>query len=189
MLLGVAEDRVFGPVVLFGHGGTAVEVVRDRVVGIPPLNLVLARDMMQRTEIFRLLRGYRDRPAADMEAIALTLVRLSQLVTWLDRIVELDINPLLADAAGVIALDARIVVRQRGKTRRLLAIRPYPHELETAIETKNGRRFHVRPILPEDETRLVELLNRSTADDVRLRFFAPVKKFGHRFAARMTQID
>lgn len=189
LLLGVAEDRVFGPVVLFGHGGTAVEVVRDRVVGIPPLNLVLARDMMQRTEIFRLLRGYRDRPAADLEAIALTLVRLSQLVTWLDRIVELDINPLLADAAGVIALDARIVVRQRGKTRRLLAIRPYPHELETAIETKNGRRFHVRPILPEDETRLVELLNRSTADDVRLRFFAPVKKFGHRFAARMTQID
>ena len=124
MLLGVAEDRVFGPVVLFGHGGTAVEVVRDRVVGIPPLNLVLARDMMQRTEIFRLLRGYRDRPAADMEAIALTLVRLSQLVTWLDRIVELDINPLLADATGVIALDARIVVRQRGETRRLLAIRP-----------------------------------------------------------------
>lgn len=124
LLLGVAEDRVFGPVVLFGHGGTAVEVVRDRVVGIPPLNLVLARDMMQRTEIFRLLRGYRDRPAADMEAIALTLVRLSQLVTWPDRIVELDINPLLADAAGVIALDARIVVRQRGETRRLLAIRP-----------------------------------------------------------------
>ena len=189
LLLGVAEDNVFGPVVLFGHGGTAVEVVRDRVVGIPPLNLVLARDMIERTQIYRLLRGYRDRAAADMEAIALTLVRLSQLVTWLDRVAELDINPLLADAAGVIALDARIVVRARGEARRPLAIRPYPEELESAIETRDGRQFRLRPIRPEDESGLTDLLSRSTKDDLRLRFFAPIKELGHRFAARLTQID
>jgi acetyltransferase len=189
LLLGVAEDSVFGPVVLFGHGGTAVEVLRDRVVGIPPLNLLLARDMIERTQVHRLLRGYRDRPPANIEAIATTLVRLSQLVTWLDRIVELDINPLLADPNGVIALDARIVVSERDRPRRPLAIRPYPRELEAAVETGNGARFHLRPILPEDESRLIELLTRSKMEDLRLRFFAPIKEFGHQFAARLTQID
>lgn len=100
LLLGIAEDAAFGPVILFGHGGTAAEVVGDRSIGLPPLNPILAQDMIERTRIFRLLRGYRDRPAADIDAIALTLVKLSHLVADLDRVAELDINPLLADADG-----------------------------------------------------------------------------------------
>jgi acetyltransferase len=176
-------------VILFGQGGTAVEVVGDRSVGLPPLNPILAHDMIERTRIFRLLRGYRERSAADLDAIALTIVKLSHLVADLDRVAELDITPLLADADGVIALDARVVVRPRGTARRHLAIRPYPRQLEQEVETVSGRRFFLRPIRPEDEYALIDMLNRSSRDDVRLRFFAPKKEFGHSFAARLTQID
>lgn len=189
LILGMVEDAVFGPVILFGQGGTAVEVVADRVFGLPPLNPVLAREMIERTRVCRLLRGYRDRPAADLDAIALTLVKVSRLVSEIDRIAELDINPLLADAAGVIALDARIVLRPRGTERRPLAIRPYPRELEQEIETRSGRHFFVRPIRPEDEPALVDMLRRSSLADIRLRFFASMKEFPHAFAARLTQID
>lgn len=189
LLLGVSEDPVFGPVILFGQGGTAVEVVRDRVIGLPPLNLNLAREMISRTRVYRLLQGYRDRPRADIDAVALTLTKLSQFVAELDRVAELDINPLLADADGVIALDARVVVRSRDDPRAPFAIRPYPRELERTIRTRNGGLFLVRPIRPEDEPSLIQFLRASSPEDVRLRFFAPIKEFGHTFAARLTQID
>ena len=145
--------------------------------------------MIERTRVFRLLRGYRDRPAVDLDAIALTLIKLSHLVSDLDRVAELDVNPLLADAGGVIALDARVVVRPRGTARRPLAIRPYPRELEREIEILSGRRFFLRPIRPEDETALIAMLHRSSREDIRLRFFATMKEFPHAFAARLTQID
>ena len=104
------EDRLFGPVILFGAGGVATEVVRDSAVALPPLDIELARDLMQQTRIYNLLKGYRDRPPADLEAIADALVRLSQLVVDIPALRELDINPLLADETGVIALDARISI-------------------------------------------------------------------------------
>ncbi len=189
LILGVAEDSVFGPIIMFGQGGTAVELIGDRVVGLPPLNPLLAQDMIQATRISRLLRGYRDRPAADLEAISLTLIKLSQLISDLDRVVELDINPLLADATGVIALDARIVVRADCEQRPPFAIRPYPQQLEQTIETRNGQHYSLRPIRPEDEGALVDMLRHSTSDDVRLRFFAAIRRFDHAFAARLTQID
>ncbi|GAB2800539.1 bifunctional acetate--CoA ligase family protein/GNAT family N-acetyltransferase [Halomonas shantousis] len=189
LILGVSEDSVFGPVILFGQGGTAVEVIGDRVIGLPPLNPLLAEEMIQATRISRLLRGYRDCPAADLEAITLTLIKLSQLASDLDRVAELDINPLLADASGVIALDARIVVRTDHGQRRPLAIRPYPQQLEHVIETRNGQRYFLRPIRPEDEGALVDMLRHSSPDDVRLRFFGAIRGFDHAFAARLTQID
>ncbi|MEX2124218.1 MAG: bifunctional acetate--CoA ligase family protein/GNAT family N-acetyltransferase [Woeseia sp.] len=189
LIAGVAEDSVFGPVILFGQGGTAVEVIGDRAVGLPPLNPLLAKEMIGQTRISRLLRGYRDRPAADLEAIALTLVKLSQLVITLERVVELDINPLLADASGVVALDARIVVRSRGRDSQSLAIRPYPQQLEREIDTRSGQRFVLRPIRPEDEAAVVDMLRRSSREDVRMRFFGALKDFDHPFAARLTQID
>ncbi|WP_277811909.1 bifunctional acetate--CoA ligase family protein/GNAT family N-acetyltransferase [Chromohalobacter canadensis] len=189
LIVGVAEDSLFGPVIVFGQGGTAVEVIGDRVVGLPPLNPLLARDMIASTRVARLLRGYRDRPAADLEAVTATLIKVSQLVSDLTRVVELDINPLLTDASGVIALDARIVVRAEGDQRKPLAIRPYPQQLEEEIETRAGQRYCLRPIRPEDEGALVEMLRNSTPEDVRLRFFAAIKAFDHAFAARLTQID
>jgi acetyltransferase len=189
LIAGVAEDSVFGPVILFGEGGTAVEVIGDRSVGLPPLNPLLANEMIRATRISRLLSGYRDRPAADRDTIALTLVKLSHLVTTLERVVELDINPLLADAAGVTALDARIVVRRCGRDQQPLAIRPYPQQLEHEIEIRNGQRLRLRPIRPEDEAELVDMLRRSSKEDVRMRFFGTLKDFDHPFAARLTQID
>src|SRR5690606_5350926 len=110
LIAGMAVDRTFGPVLLFGAGGTSVEVVNDTAQALPPLDMNLARDLMERTRIFRLLRGYRDRPAADLDRIAESLVRLSYLVARHPEIREIDINPLLADESGVIALDARVKV-------------------------------------------------------------------------------
>ena len=139
LLLGVSEDRLFGPVILFGAGGVATEVVRDSAVALPPLDVELARDLMRQTRIYNLLKGYRDRPPADLEAIADALVRLSQLVVDIPALRELDVNPLLADERGIIALDARISIdpaqiAMPGPNPRL-AIRPYPNQWEAAVET------------------------------------------------------
>ena len=109
-IVGAAVDPIFGPVILFGHGGVAVEVIADRAVALPPLNLALAKDLVSRTRIARLLDGYRDRPPADREALYLTLTKVSQLIADLPELIELDINPLLIDECGVIALDARMRV-------------------------------------------------------------------------------
>jgi len=117
------------------------------------------------------------------------LVKLSQLVACLPRVVSLDINPLLADAGGVIALDARVVVRDASKPRAPMTIRPYPRELAHDIVTQSGQHYRLRPIRPEDEDALVEMLRRSDRGDIRLRFFAAIKRFDHPFAARLTQLD
>jgi acetyltransferase len=188
-IVGVAADPVFGPVILFGQGGVAVEVVADRAVALPPLNLALAKDLVSRTRIARLLDGYRDRPPVDREALHLALVQVSQLVVDLPEVAELDINPLLADERGVIALDARLRVAPaaiRGADR--LAIRPYPQELEERIGF-HGRELVLRPIRPEDEPQHARFLDRTDAEDLRLRFFHTVRRLSHTALARFTQID
>ena len=115
LIVGASVDPVFGPVVLFGQGGTAVEVLADRAIGLPPLNRVLARDLVSGTRVARLLAGYRDHPPARIDAICDVLVAVSQMLADLPELAELDINPLLADGDGVIALDARLrVARAEG---------------------------------------------------------------------------
>ena len=127
LIVGAALDPLFGPVLLFGAGGTAVEVVADRAVALPPLNAPLARALVQRTRIAKLLAGWRDVPPADLDAVVQVLITLSQLLADEPRIVEIDINPLLADAAGVVALDARIRVDAAAPGGAAhFAIRPYP---------------------------------------------------------------
>ncbi|HSK39624.1 MAG TPA: acetate--CoA ligase family protein, partial [Arenibaculum sp.] len=146
LIVGVTEDVLFGPVILFGQGGTAVEVVQDKALGLPPLNMNLARDMMGQTRVWRLMQGYRDQPKADIECVALTLIKVSQLVTDFPEVSELDINPLLTDDTGVLALDARIkVAKPTMPATRRLAIRPYPKRLEHKATIKDGREFLVRP--------------------------------------------
>ena len=190
LIIGVFEDRQFGPVILFGHGGTAVEVINDKVLGLPPLNMHLAREMMKRTQVYKLLEGYRDQPAADLETIALTLVRLSQLVIDMGEIVELDINPLLADADGVMGLDTRIKVKaSSGHAHARLAICPYPKALEEEVLLGDGRTLLLRPIVPEDEPSLQRVFTSLTAEEIRLRFFMPMNVLSHISAARFTQID
>ena len=190
LILGIADDSLFGPVLLFGEGGTAVEVVQDKAIALPPLNMVLAREMMRRTRIWKLLQGYRSRPMADLEAIATTLVKLSQMISDLSQVEELDINPLLASERGVLALDARIKVKPGvpvGTPR--LAIRPYPKRLEKMVTIRDGRSFLLRAIRPEDEPLIQDMLARSTLEDIRLRFFTPIKQLTHEVAARLSQID
>ena len=188
-IVGVTVDSVFGPVILFGQGGVAVEVIGDRAVALPPLNLALAKDLVSRTRIARLLDGYRDQPPADAGAIHRTLTQVSQLVIELPEIVELDINPLLVDERGVIALDARIrVARTERSGVERLAIRPYPRELEERVEL-HGREILLRPIRPEDEPQHARFLAGIEPEDLQLRFFRFVRAFSHPDLARFTQID
>ena len=189
LIVGMHVDAQFGPVLLFGQGGTAVEVIADRALGLPPLNMRLAQDLIDRTRVVRLLRGYRNRPAADLEAIAMVMLRVSQLVVDFPQLASLDINPLLADERGVIALDARILLAAEPPFTDRLAIRPYPKALEETINMTDGRSFLLRPILPEDEPALVESFKHLRPEEIRFRFLSPMRTLTHQLAARLTQID
>ncbi len=194
LIAGIGDDPKFGPVIVFGRGGKAVEQIADTALALPPLDLDLAHDLIARTRVTRVLGAYRDVPAADREAIALTLVKLSQISADLPEIRELDLNPLVADETGVISLDARIAVapaqldRGSGVNERF-AILPYPKNWERHVDLRDGRRVFVRPVRPEDEPMYVRFFEKITPEDLRLRFFAPVKEFSHAFIARLTQVD
>ncbi|KMO39875.1 bifunctional acetate--CoA ligase family protein/GNAT family N-acetyltransferase [Methylobacterium aquaticum] len=198
LIAGLADDPVFGPVVVFGRGGTAVEVIDDRALALPPLDRRLAADLIGRTRVARRLKAYRDVAAADEAAVALVLVKLGQLAADLPELRELDINPLLADCDGVIALDARAAVaplppeRRRdagaGPSHARFAVRPYPAAWERHI-TLDGQAILVRPVRAEDEGLFEAFFRRVSAEDLRLRFFAPVRDFSHAFLARLTQLD
>lgn len=190
LILGMAVDRTFGPFLLFGQGGTAVEVINDKALALPPLNLTLARAVMARTRVWRQLKGYRDRPPAALDAIALTLVKLSQLVSDLDEVVELDINPLLADEHGVVALDARVrVARSDTAAHARLAIPPYPNALEGYLDIAGAGRFRIRPVKPEDAEAFVAFARLLSDEDMRMRFFSPLRALPSSLLARLTQID
>lgn len=191
LILGAAEDPVFGPILMVGHGGVATEVVDDRALALPPLDPVLAEDALSRTRVDRLLRGYRDRPPAARGAVCEAMIRLAELIADINEIAELDINPLLVDAQGVIALDARIVVARpsgQGRAARF-AIRPYPVELESETVSPDGRKLAIRPIRPDDEAMIQAFVRGLTPEDIRLRFFGPLRELTHEMAARLTQID
>ena len=189
LILGIADDPVFGPVVLFGAGGTAVEIRKDRAVDLPPLNAALARDLVARTRVGALLGGYRGRAPIREPALIDALLRVSQLACDLPELAELDINPLLADSDGVIALDARIRVRQPvpGEGSRL-ALRPYPAELEETW-VLHGQQLQVRPIRPEDGDRLAAFYAQATPADMRLRFFLARREIPRSELSRYCQID
>ncbi|MCB1811631.1 MAG: bifunctional acetate--CoA ligase family protein/GNAT family N-acetyltransferase [Candidatus Competibacteraceae bacterium] len=190
LIIGATTDPIFGPVILFGQGGTAVEVIGDRAVALPPLNMNLARELIGRTRIVRLLEGYRDRPGVAMDALCLALLQVSQLLVDIPEVVELDINPLLSDENGVLVLDAhiRLEAASRASLQRL-AIRPYPKELEEIFSLRNGRQVLLRPIRPEDEPKHYQFLSKLTPEDIRFRFFGLVRELPHSQMARLTQID
>ncbi len=194
LILGLADDPTFGTVIVFGHGGTAVEIINDKALALPPLDLQLARDLIERTRVSRLLRAYRDVPAVKQDAVAMVLVKLAQMAADIPEIRELDINPLLADQTGVQAVDARVVGRAGGAE--IPRLRPCQFRraaisiaMAAALEVKDGWRIFVRPIRPEDEPLIHEFLRHVTSQDLRLRFFAPMKEFTHEFIARLTQLD
>ena len=194
LIAGIADDATFGPVIVFGRGGTAVEVIDDKALALPPLDINLARALIARTRVSRILRGYRDVPAADETAIALLLVKLAQLAADLPDVAELDLNPVLADKDGVIAVDARIAVAHReplhkGPGHPRFAVQPYPTEWQRQILLADGTTIMVRPVRAEDEEMFRSFFTKVSAEDLRLRFFAPIRDFSHTFIARLTQID
>ena len=192
LILGISRDPIFGPVILFGAGGTAVEVVDDTAVALPPLDDVLAGDLIERTRIGRLLAGFRDHPPADRKAIVAALNGLSQMIVDFPAIVSMDINPLLADADGVIALDARIEIDPRyGRAtgpNPALVIRPYPAEWDKG-RLQRRRRLSHQADQAGDIALYPEFLARISPDDVRLRFLAPRKSFPDEMLKRLTQLD
>lgn len=189
LLIGVANDATFGPVLLFGAGGKAVEAIDDIAMALPPINIGQAREMIGRTRIARLLGGYRDERAADLAGIAETLVAVSNLIADWPDILELDINPLLADADGIICLDARVVITSEARPAPRLAIRPILSEWSADIMIRSGQMIHIRPVAPADEAALGAFFDHVTPEDLRFRFLSSVRHVGHDNLTMMTDVD
>ncbi len=192
LILGMSRDPIFGPVILFGAGGIAVEVMDDTAIALPPLDSVLGGDLIDATRIGKLLKGYRDRKPADRAAILAALNGLSQMIVDFPAIVSMDINPLIADADGAIALDARIEIdpariAEKGPNREL-AIRPLPAGWEKEIDCA-GHAYRLRPIEPADVGLYPQFLAKVSPEDMRLRFLAPRRNFSDDMLKRLTQLD
>jgi acetyltransferase len=194
LILGARKDATFGSVILVGTGGIAAEVIKDFAIGLPPLNERLARRRLESLMIWPLLKGYRGRPAVDLDALIDTLVRFSYLIADHPAIREIDINPLLASPTGTIALDARVIVDEEllegaGLPYAHLAIRPVPRQYTRPVELNDGTLLTLRPIQPEDEPMWHVLLRSCSQESIYSRFFAPVKEFTHEMATRFCFID
>jgi acetyltransferase len=195
LIIGSSQDSQFGPVLLFGTGGTLVEVFKDRALGLPPLNTTLARRMMEQTKIFAALQGVRGRKSVDIEALERLMVRFSQLVVEQPRIKEIDINPLLASEEHIIALDARIVLHDPELADADLprpAIRPYPVQYVDTFTLNDGTEVEIRPIRPEDEPEMIDFTTSLSPDNLYLRYFHAVSVsslISHEQLARMSFVD
>ena len=189
LIVGIADDPTFGPLLMVGAGGKAVEMLNDKALAIPPLDREGALTLIDQTRVARLLHGYRDEPKLNIEAAAAALTALSAMVADLPDIVELDINPLLVDADGAIALDARVRITEERYPKSRMVIRPIPAQWTADLITRSGDRLHVRPVEPTDEDRLAEFFRHVTAEDLNYRFLTGVREVSHERIAAMTQID
>jgi acetyltransferase len=195
LILGSSPDPQFGPVLLFGAGGQLVEVFKDRALGLPPLNATLARRMMEQTRVYTALHGVRGRAPVDLAALERLLVRFSQLVVEQRWIAEIDLNPLLASAERLLALDARVVLHGPDVREAQLpkpAIRPYPTQYVTPGKLKDGTRVTLRPIRPEDEPLLVKFHETLSERSVYFRYFSQLKlsqRVAHERLTRICFID
>jgi acetyltransferase len=195
LIVGSAMDAQFGPVLLFGAGGTMVEIYRDRALALPPLTTTLARRMMEQTRIYEALKGFRGRAAVDLEQLEQILVRFSRLAVEQRWIKEIDINPLLVDEEGVVALDARMVLHEPSVAEEdlpPLAIRPYPQQYVGKFELRSGEETTIRPIRPEDEPLLVDFHKALSDRSVYMRYASSLKlsqRVAHDRLARLCFID
>lgn len=193
LMVGVATDAVFGPVISFGPGGFMVEIMGDRAVALPPLNSFLVRDMVGRTRISRTLGEFRNMPAVDMEALEDVLLRVSAMVSELPWLQELDINPLIADEHGVVAADARIVVGrpplESASRYAHMAISPYPVHLVQRWQLPDGTPATVRPIRPEDAEMHQTFVRGLSEETKYYRFMSTMHELTPKLLVRFTQID
>jgi len=194
LLIGANKDPIFGPVIVFGRGGVAVEVYKDTQMGLPPLNMALARQIIEETEIYPLLEGFRNMPGVNMEELEFTLVKFSYLVMDFPEIKEIDINPFVADEAGGIVLDSHIVLEKpavvdKMKPYQHLSVSPYPARYIRRAELQDGTKILLRPITPEDEPLLANMLDYISTSSLYYRFFGFVPKVTHEWMSRFTHID
>lgn len=195
LIVGSSVDTQFGPVLLFGSGGTLVEVFKDRSLGLPPLNTTLARRMMEQTKIHEALQGVRGRAAVNMNALEHLMVRFSQIVVEQPWIKEMDINPLLASPERLLALDARVLLYPADTPEDKitpLAIRPYPSQYIEPWTLNDGSEVVIRPIRPEDEPMMVHFHETLSDETVYLRYFDPLKlsqRISHERLAHICFID
>jgi len=193
VLVGVATDAVFGPVISFGAGGVAVEAVRDTAIALPPLNMMLARELVARTRVSRLLGAYRDVPAADGEALARLLVRVSDLASALPWLKEMDLNPVIAHPGGAVIADARVVIDparlEAAPGYGHMAIHPYPAELEETVRLRDGAALALRPIRPEDAERVQRFVRGLSPQSRYQRFLHELPALPAALLARFTQLD
>jgi acetyltransferase len=190
LLLGAKRDPSFGPVLVFGLGGIYTEVIKDRSIGLPPMNRMLAKRLMQETRAFKLLSGYRNRPAADMALLEEMLVRLAQLLIDVPEIKEADLNPVVVKNGIPIAVDARIALNPSPHPAPMhLVISPYPNKYEHRSSTINNLDLLMRPIRPEDGQLFVELFNQMSSASIYYRFCRYIKTLSPEMLFRLTQID
>jgi acetyltransferase len=190
VLLGAKRDEIFGPVVLFGLGGIFAEILEDKSLGLPPLNQTLARRLMEDTRVFRILKGYRNRPAANLELLEQMIACLSHLLVDFPEIVELDMNPVIVKDGRPCAVDARVIVKMSNQTSpHHLAVSPYPGQYESREVTKGGVEIFVRPIKPEDAPLLLEFFDSMSPTSRYYRFFSPKKALSREMLVRLTQVD
>jgi acetyltransferase len=194
LLIGCKKDPVFGPAIVFGMGGVAVEVFKDTTVGLPPLNMALSMRLIEGTKIYNLLRGHRGMPGVDIRAIQFLLYKFAYLVMDFPEIQEIDINPFAVDEKGGIVLDAKVildrdVIATPVKPYSHMVISAYPREYVTTFKMKNGQTALLRPIRPEDEPLEAEMFTRFSDQTQRFRFFTRLKDITHELLVRYTQID
>ncbi|MGD8639956.1 MAG: bifunctional acetate--CoA ligase family protein/GNAT family N-acetyltransferase [Gammaproteobacteria bacterium] len=192
LIIGVIRDPVFGPVISFGTGGTAVEVFRDRAIAIPPLNSYIVRDLIRNTRVAKLLGKFRNLPPINMYDLEQVLLRVSEIVCELPQVAELDINPIMADEQGVIALDARLVVNHHTaqiKPYAHMAIHPYPSQLQTRYQLADGTDITLRPIRPEDAEIEHAFVRDLSSKAKYFRFMQSLRELTPEMLIRFTQID
>lgn len=192
LMIGVISDPIFGPTITFGAGGVQVEVLRDRAVALPPLNKLLAEKMISQTRIAKLLSNFRNLPAVNMPALVQVLCRVSEMVCELPQIKELDINPLIADENGVMALDARIVIERVSPSRNRyshMAVHPYPSHLVSQLQLADGQDITIRPIRPEDASLEQSFVRELSPQSKYFRFMQGLNELTQQMLVRFTQLD
>ncbi|MGB3917012.1 bifunctional acetate--CoA ligase family protein/GNAT family N-acetyltransferase [Thiothrix litoralis] len=192
LMIGVVRDPVFGPVISFGMGGTSVEIHRDRAVALPPLNDYMIKKTVCRTRVARLLGNFRNMPAINFDALWKVMQRVSEMVCELPEIVEMDINPLMADADGVIAVDARFIINYPPTSARRydhMAIHPYPNDLVKRQQLPDGTDIIIRPIRPEDAEMEQEFVRNLSKESRYMRFMQALRELTPDMLVRLTQID
>ncbi|MCD6176753.1 MAG: bifunctional acetate--CoA ligase family protein/GNAT family N-acetyltransferase [Candidatus Cloacimonetes bacterium] len=194
LIIGCNRDPIFGPTIVFGMGGVAVEIFKDTTVGLPPLNMALAMRMIEDTKIYKLIKGYRGMPSADITSIQFLLYKFSYLIMDFPQIEEIDINPFGVDERGGVVLDAKVLLNKtkidiKDSCCKHLVISPYPSEFTIEHTMSNGQKVTLRAIKPEDESMEKEMFSNFSERTQRFRFFQLIKNISHQELIRYTQID